>query len=192
MGKNQQHKAAQQARHGGGANDEQPPVDQGDGTVDVSFHSPEWHAARIAALTTERVSWEDFKKKQKDDEKLAATEAADEEKAMQEYRRQLDADRANRLSKGVNNAHLKKVDVKDAKSSKEKKRKRSDKDKDEKKSSKSKKSKDKRRKEKSSKDKKDKKSKKRRQSSSGSDSSDSEPAPKKMSSPVRLSEFFKG
>lgn len=44
--------------------------------MDVSFHSPEWHAARIAALTTERVSWEDFKKKQKDDEKLAATEAA--------------------------------------------------------------------------------------------------------------------
>lgn len=50
-------------------------MSQGDGTVDVSFHSPEWHAARIAALTTERVSWEDFKKKQKDEERMAASAA---------------------------------------------------------------------------------------------------------------------
>lgn len=49
---------------------------QGDGMVDATFHSPEWHAARIAALTQERVSWEDFKKKQKDEQKLAASEAA--------------------------------------------------------------------------------------------------------------------
>ena len=49
---------------------------QGDGMVDATFHSPEWHAARIAALTQERVSWEDFKKKQKDEQKVAASEAA--------------------------------------------------------------------------------------------------------------------
>lgn len=35
--------------------------------VDASFHTAEWHAARIAALTTERMSWEDWKKKQKED-----------------------------------------------------------------------------------------------------------------------------
>lgn len=74
MGKNQQHKAMQQQRHSANADGEAVP-DAGDGTVDVSFHSPEWHAARIAALTTERVSWEDFKKKQKAEASMAAAEA---------------------------------------------------------------------------------------------------------------------
>lgn len=76
MGKNQQHKAMQQSRHSAGNPDgDAAAPDTGDGTVDVSFHSPEWHAARIAALTTERVSWEDFKKKQKDEASMAAAEA---------------------------------------------------------------------------------------------------------------------
>ena len=44
MGKNQQHKAAQRSRHGGGDGDA-PDLASGDG-VDVSFHTPEWHAAR--------------------------------------------------------------------------------------------------------------------------------------------------
>ena len=35
--------------------------------VDASFHTAEWHAARIAALTTERMSWEDWKKQQKEE-----------------------------------------------------------------------------------------------------------------------------
>jgi hypothetical protein len=39
--------------------------------VDASFHTAEWHAARIAALTTERMSWEDWKKKQKDEAQAA-------------------------------------------------------------------------------------------------------------------------
>ena len=75
MGKNQQHKAMQQQRHSANADGEAAVPDSGDGTVDVSFHSPEWHAARIAALTTERVSWEDFKKKQKAEASMAAAEA---------------------------------------------------------------------------------------------------------------------
>ena len=34
--------------------------------MDGSFHSPEWHAARLASLnTTHTVTWEEFKKKQK-------------------------------------------------------------------------------------------------------------------------------
>ena len=75
MGKNQQHKAMQQQRHSAANADGEAVLDTGDGTVDVTFHSPEWHAARIAALTTERMSWEDFKKKQKDEASMAAVEA---------------------------------------------------------------------------------------------------------------------
>lgn len=34
--------------------------------MDGSFHSPEWHAARLASLNTSHtVTWEEFKKKQK-------------------------------------------------------------------------------------------------------------------------------
>ena len=34
--------------------------------MDGSFHSPEWHAARLAGLkTSHTVTWEEFKKKQK-------------------------------------------------------------------------------------------------------------------------------
>ncbi|KAJ0035841.1 hypothetical protein Pint_26219 [Pistacia integerrima] len=33
--------------------------------VDGSFHSPEWHAARLASLkTSHTITWEEFKKKQ--------------------------------------------------------------------------------------------------------------------------------
>ncbi len=34
--------------------------------VDASFHSAEWHAARIAALTTERLTWDEWKEQQKE------------------------------------------------------------------------------------------------------------------------------
>ena len=57
------------------------------------------HAARIAALTTERVSWEDFKKQQKEAAGIEAAAAADEAEQMQKYRAQLDADRAAKLAK---------------------------------------------------------------------------------------------
>ena len=34
--------------------------------MDGSFHSPEWHAARLASLeTSHTVTWEEFKRKQK-------------------------------------------------------------------------------------------------------------------------------
>lgn len=55
MGKNQTHKAMQQSKHrgggGGGADTEQDARYNG---VDASFHTSEWHAARLAALTMER------------------------------------------------------------------------------------------------------------------------------------------
>ena len=107
MGKNAAHKSMQRARHTATGEDGAP-LDAGvsDGTVDATFHSPEWHAARIAALTTERMSWEDWKKKQKDDAAAEAAAGASEERAMREYRAQLDADRAAKLAKGTNHAHL--------------------------------------------------------------------------------------
>ena len=105
MGKNQQHKQMQRARHGGDAAGDDPATGQDFG-ADVSFHTPEWHAARIAALTTERMSWEDWKKKQKTDAAAAEALAQTEEAKMRDYRAQLDADRAKRLSVGTNNVHL--------------------------------------------------------------------------------------
>lgn len=66
MGKNQQHKAMQRSRHGSG---EEGGADQSNEEGrDVSFHTPAWHAARLAALTVERVSYEDWKKQKKDEE----------------------------------------------------------------------------------------------------------------------------
>jgi hypothetical protein len=52
-----------------------PDVSVYDG-ADVSFHTPEWHAARIAALQTERLSWEDWKKKQKEVQVAAHVKAS--------------------------------------------------------------------------------------------------------------------
>lgn len=52
------------------------------------------------------MSWEDWKKMQKETAAKAAHAADEEEAQMREYRAQLDADRMKRLSKGTNNQHL--------------------------------------------------------------------------------------
>jgi len=62
--------------------------------------------ARLAALTTERMSWEDWKLVQKESAAKEAVAAAEEESQMREYRQQLDRDRNALLAKGRNNAHL--------------------------------------------------------------------------------------
>lgn len=69
MGKNQTHKALSQSKHsgGGGGGGDAEGLARGEG-VDASFHTAEWHAARLAALQVERPSWEDWKQKQKDEE----------------------------------------------------------------------------------------------------------------------------
>ncbi|CAL5221450.1 g3640 [Coccomyxa viridis] len=183
MGKNQQHKAAQRGRHGDGE-DGQPDLGTGEFGVDASFHSAEWHAARIAALTTERLTWDEWKEQQKEHLMSEEAVALAEEKQMKEYRAQLDADRAKRLSKGTNHANLR-VKADDMKSKKKKKEKRKGKEKD----------KDKKKKHK--KDSKEKKSSKARKKA-GSDedssaSSDSEDAQNgKSDGPVRLSDFLQG
>ncbi|XP_057514810.1 uncharacterized protein LOC130796456 [Actinidia eriantha] len=127
MGKNQQYKAMQRARLGassaGGDEIE-------DGMVDGSFHSPEWHAARLAGLkTSHTVTWEEFKKKQKEDEMRKGELEADKDRMMREYRVQLDAERAIKLAKGRNHlsskSSSKKDKDKDSKKRRSKKRKHS-------------------------------------------------------------------
>uniref|UniRef100_A0A804ME27 Uncharacterized protein n=1 Tax=Zea mays TaxID=4577 RepID=A0A804ME27_MAIZE len=71
--------------------------------TDGSFHSPEWHAARLASLNkTHTVTWEEFKKKQKEEELKRGELEADKDKMMREYRAQLDAERAQKLANGRN------------------------------------------------------------------------------------------
>lgn len=70
MGKNQQHE--QRKRAMGGEGEGAPEAVEGG--VDVSFHTPEWHAARVAALNTERMSWEEFKQKAAEKQAMAGDE----------------------------------------------------------------------------------------------------------------------
>ena len=67
MGKNQQHKQQQRSRHG---DEEGGGAAGGDGEfgTDVSYHTAEWHAARIAALQVERLPFDEWKRKQKAEE----------------------------------------------------------------------------------------------------------------------------
>ncbi|KAG7574803.1 hypothetical protein ISN44_As09g029600 [Arabidopsis suecica] len=75
------------------------------GEMDGSFHTPEWHAARLASLkTTHTLTWEEYRQKQKEEELKKGELEADTDKLMREYRAQLDAERALKLSKGRNYA----------------------------------------------------------------------------------------
>ncbi|KAK9082780.1 hypothetical protein Scep_029251 [Stephania cephalantha] len=128
MGKNQAYKAMQRARLGSSS---AGPEEVEDGMVDGSFHSPEWHAARLASLkTSHTVTWEEFKRKQKEDELKKGELEADKDRMMREYRAQLDAERASKLAHGRNHggsksSHKKDRKEKDLKKRSSKKRKRS-------------------------------------------------------------------
>ncbi|KAG8481356.1 hypothetical protein CXB51_026285 [Gossypium anomalum] len=105
MGKNQAYKAMQRARLGSSS---AGPEEIEDGMVDGSFHSPEWHAARLASLkTSHTVTWEEFKKKQKEDALRKGELEADTDRMMREYRAQLDAERASKLAHGRNHSSSK-------------------------------------------------------------------------------------
>ncbi|XP_065860805.1 uncharacterized protein [Euphorbia lathyris] len=126
MGKNQAYKAMQRARLGSSS---AGPEEVEDGMVDGSFHSPEWHAARLASLNkSHTVTWEEFKKKQKEDELRQGELEADTDRMMREYRAQLDAERAQKLAHGRNhsssNKSNHKKDRKDKDSKKHSSRKR--------------------------------------------------------------------
>jgi hypothetical protein len=100
MGKNQAYKAMQRSRVGSSS---AQPDEVEDGMVDGSFHTPEWHAARLASLkTTHTITWEEYKQKQKEEELKKGELEADTDKLMREYRAQLDAERSLKLSKGRN------------------------------------------------------------------------------------------
>ncbi|KAL7591614.1 uncharacterized protein LOC111898710 [Lactuca sativa] len=105
MGKNQAYKAMQRSRVGSTSGG---PDDVDDGMVDGSFHSPEWHAARLASLkTSHTVTWEEYKKKQKEEEIKKGELEADKDRMMREYRAQLDAERASKLAHGKNHSKIK-------------------------------------------------------------------------------------
>lgn len=113
MGKNQAYKAMQRARLGSSS---AAPDEIEDGMVDGSFHSPEWHAARLASLkTSHTVTWEEFKKKQKEDELRKGELEKDTDRMMREYRAQLDAERARKLAQGRNHSSSKSDRKKDRK-----------------------------------------------------------------------------
>ncbi|XP_042416273.1 corepressor interacting with RBPJ 1-like [Zingiber officinale] len=120
MGKNQAYKAMQRSRLGSSS---AGPEEVEDGMTDGSFHSPEWHAARLASLkTSHTVTWEEFKKKQKEDELKRDELEADKDRMMREYRAQLDAERARKLALGRNHSASKSHHKKDRKSKESKKR----------------------------------------------------------------------
>ncbi|CAL5394763.1 unnamed protein product [Camellia sinensis] len=189
MGKNQQYKAMQRARLGASSTGHD---EIEDGMVDGSFHSPEWHAARLASLeTSHTVTWEEFKRKQKEDEMRKGELEADKDKMMREYRAQLDAERAVKLARGRNHSssksNHKKDKDKDLKKRSSKKRKHSRRS-FESSSSESSSSDNEERESRTSKSrsKKRKKEKKHRSRSKHSSSSDDE----KAGGPLPLSRFF--
>lgn len=182
MGKNQQHKAQQRTRHAGDGED----LPDGDTSVDVSFHTPEWHAARLAALTTERKTWEEYKLEQKEKASALAAVEDEEDRQNREYKAQLAADREAKLSGGTNKADL---SVKSGKVSK-----KTHKDKKSHKSDRSDSKKHKHSKKKHKSHDKDHKSRRKHASdSSGASSSDDETreVSHKSSGPVKLSDFMK-
>ncbi|XP_054811333.1 uncharacterized protein LOC129312686 isoform X2 [Prosopis cineraria] len=114
MGKNQAYKAMQRARLGAGS---AGPEEVEDGMVDGSFHSPEWHAARLASLNTSHtITWEEFKRKKKEEEMRKGELEADADRMMREYRAQLDAERARKLAQGRNPSSSKSKHGKDKRS----------------------------------------------------------------------------
>ncbi|KAI7729795.1 hypothetical protein M8C21_033801 [Ambrosia artemisiifolia] len=120
MGKNQAYKAMQRSRVGSTSG---APDDVEDGMVDGSFHSPEWHAARLASLkTSHTVTWEEYKMKQKEEELKKGELEADKDRMMREYRAQLDAERATKLAHGRNHSKTKSSHRKDKKDKDLKKR----------------------------------------------------------------------
>ncbi|CAI5530411.1 unnamed protein product [Closterium sp. Naga37s-1] len=125
MGKNQQYKAAQRAKSmsrggGGGGGDEE----SNDGMIDGSFHSPAWHAARLAALqTTNTLTWEEWKAQRKEEARKQQEMEGFEEQRMKEYR-------AHKRKKGGSESDSSNSSSGDEDSDKKKKKKKSKKDSD--------------------------------------------------------------
>ena len=148
-----------------------PPARTADGGIDASFHSPAWQEQYLKSLTETRLSYDEFKKREKEREGKLAAAAELAERETLAFRKELERDRKRRLAGG-------RLGVKSGKVKKEKKSK--------------KKKERKRKKEKKSKS---KKSKSRRRdsgsdSSSDSDSSGSSDDEDDPTEKFRLSGFF--
>eukprot|EP00271_Cylindrocystis_brebissonii_P023515 TRINITY_DN978_c0_g1_i3.p1 TRINITY_DN978_c0_g1~~TRINITY_DN978_c0_g1_i3.p1 ORF type:complete len:204 (-),score=63.09 TRINITY_DN978_c0_g1_i3:237-848(-) len=196
MGKNQAHKQMQRAKMSSHAS-AGPDEESNDGMMDGSFHSPEWHAARLASLqTSHTITWDEWKAKQKKEAMEKELLAGDEEREMKEYRAQLDAERASKLARGRNHADKtekvkgkkdkdKGKKEKDKSGSSEKKRKRKEKAKKGSDSeSESDDDRERRREKRKSKKDKDKGKSRRKKEQSGSEGEED------GEGPVRLSAFF--
>ncbi|GFP93920.1 hypothetical protein PHJA_001536300 [Phtheirospermum japonicum] len=113
MGKNQAYKAMQRSRLGSSS---AGPDEVEDGMVDGSFHSPEWHAARLASLkTSHTITWKSIKRSKREEEMKKGELEADKDKMMREYRAQLDAERSRKLAHGKNHSSDKSSHKKDKK-----------------------------------------------------------------------------
>ncbi|KAF3784732.1 hypothetical protein EJ110_NYTH29690 [Nymphaea thermarum] len=123
MGKNQAYKAMQRSRMSSTSGAPEN-IEDGMSQMDGSFHSPEWHAARLASLNTSHtITWEEFKKKQREDALRRDELEADKDRMMREYRAQLDAERASKLASGRNHSRHK-ITLKDKKEKEKRSRKK--------------------------------------------------------------------
>lgn len=126
---NAAHNAVQAAR--GGPGDQPPGTDDADG-VDASWHTPEWHAARIAAMSgPRRETLDEFKQRQAREEAALHAASSEQNAAEQEYRRAMEEERNRRLGLVPASRDKKrdKKDKKEKKKKKHKKEKKEDKDK---------------------------------------------------------------
>ena len=102
-----------------------PPVRSADGGIDASFHSPAWQEQYLKSLTETRLSYDEFKKREKEREGKLAAAAELAERETLAFRKELERDRKRRLAGGrlgVKSGKVKKE--KKSKKKKEKKRKK--------------------------------------------------------------------
>ena len=95
-----------------------PPVRSADGGIDASFHSPAWQEQYLKSLTETRLSYDEFKKREKEREGKLAAAAELAERETLAFRKELERDRKRRLAGG-------RLGVKSGKVKKEKKSKKS-------------------------------------------------------------------
>ena len=78
-----------------------PPVRSADGGIDASFHSPAWQEQYLKSLTETRLSYDEFKKREKEREgKLAAAAELAERETLAFRKERAERDRKRRLAGG--------------------------------------------------------------------------------------------
>ena len=82
-----------------------------DGKVDGTFHSPEWHAARVKELMAPRMTWEEYKGKEKEKEREEERKRQEQEELEVEYLKQVAAAGVGAVPylAGIRNGSLKEV-----------------------------------------------------------------------------------